>query len=155
MLNLLTQWLSGARSWLSRMFYWSQILSTEYRDNNTRTRVTTRWKYKIEWFLVWQLFPAIIVTGSTCIEWTCNGQSVEVLKDDGTSLCTLPDLPDERTYHTQSGLVICGGYRTMTSCYKFSSGVWTESHSLLHHRWIFHETRSKTSKFCLIHKSPF
>ena len=50
MLNLLTQWLSGARSWLSRMFYWSQILSTEYRDNNTRTRVTTRWNDKIEWF---------------------------------------------------------------------------------------------------------
>ena len=119
------------------MFYWSQNLSTEYRDNNTRTRVTTRWKYKIEWFLVWHLYLAIIVTGS----YVSNGQSVEVLREDGSSLCSLPDLPDYYRYHTQSGLVTCGGYRTQTSCYNFSSGVWTRSHSLLHSR-VYHSAWS-------------
>ena len=115
------------------MFYWSQNLSTEYRDNNTRTRDRIGWKYKIEWFSMWQLYLAIIVTGS----YDSNGQSVEVLRDDGSTLCSLPNLPDNNYGHTQSGLVTCGGAYGYTerSCYNFSSGVWTKSHSLKHPRY--------------------
>ena len=116
------------------MFYWSQNLSTEYRDNNTRIRDRIRWKYRIEWFLMWQLFLAIIVTGS----YKSNKRSVEVLRDDGSSLCYLPDLPYDYEGHTQSGLVTCGGTDsayTRIFCYTFSSGAWTQSHSLLNSRW--------------------
>lgn len=72
---------------------------------------------------------AIIVTSGVS-----NERSVEVLQSDGSSLCSLPDLPNDYFGHTQSGLVTCGGAYTQTSCYTFSSGVWTKSHSLLHSR---------------------
>ena len=74
---------------------------------------------------------AIIVTGSL----GSMRRSVEVLKDDGSSLCSLPDLPFDHYGHTQSGLVTCGGRYAQTSCYTFSAGVWTESHSLLQSRY--------------------
>jgi len=77
---------------------------------------------------------AIIVTGS----YKSNKRSVEVLRDDGSSLCYLPDLPYDYEGHTQSGLVTCGGTDsayTRIFCYTFSSGAWTQSHSLLNSRW--------------------
>ena len=34
--------------------------------------------------------------------------SAELLWPDGSSVCSLPDLPHEREDHTQSGLMACG-----------------------------------------------
>ena len=59
--------------------------------------------------------------------------SVEVLHSDGTPWCSLPDLPDDRWYHTQTGLEACGGVsneKIWTSCIKFSGGKWKPSHKL-------------------------
>jgi len=77
---------------------------------------------------------AIIVSGD---DGGSHG-SVEVLREDGSHLCILPDLPNYRTKHTQSGLITCGGtYPTSTrkSCVTFSSGVWTQTHSLIESRY--------------------
>ena len=59
-------------------------------------------------------------------------RAVEVLTSLGQALCSLPDLPDARHSHSQSGLVTCGGGETPASCLTFSpaSGTWTASHSL-------------------------
>ena len=57
--------------------------------------------------------------------------SVELLHGDGTPWCSLPDLPEDRWYHTQIGLLTCGGsHKTGTSCVKFSGGKWKPSHKL-------------------------
>ena len=74
------------------------------------------------------LFLAIIVTGG--MSYTSR-KSVDILKEDGTHFCSLPDLPESRYSHTQSGLVTCGGFESMQlkSCLTFSNGVWEETHS--------------------------
>ena len=62
------------------------------------------------------IFLAILVTG----DGGENKRSVEALWSNGSSLCSLPDLPDDHYVHTQSGLVTCGGYSREggeTSCY--------------------------------------
>ena len=62
---------------------------------------------------------------------------MELLSNDGTHWCNLPDLPEERYFHTQSGLIACGGSPNVTtsySCVTFSSGEWTHSHDLNHER---------------------
>ena len=64
-------------------------------------------------------------------------KSVELLHNDGTPWCSLPDLPDDRWHHTQTGLEACGGGGGYigggymgTSCIKFSGGMWKPSHKL-------------------------
>ena len=69
------------------------------------------------------IVAGIIITGGS------GGSGVELLRGDGTT-CTLPSLPEARTYHTQAGLVACGGWNTGTSCVTFSAGAWTPSHTL-------------------------
>ena len=69
------------------------------------------------------------------------GQYVEVLRSDGTPWCNLPDLPDYRAYHTQSGHIACGGQCTQSSCISFSEGKWMHSHNLTlprqkHSSWL-------------------
>ena len=59
-------------------------------------------------------------------------KQVELLKDDGTFWCNLPDHPDSPNRHTQNGLVTCGfpwrsGHRI---CYTFANGTWAQSHTL-------------------------
>ena len=56
-------------------------------------------------------------------------------------MCSLPDLPDDYFYHTQSGLVTCGGLSgdTPKSCLTFSGGQWITSHTLLQQR-AFHSS---------------
>ena len=78
------------------------------------------------------IYLAILVTGGGSGD---NERSVEALWSNGSSLCSLPDMPDVRYYHTQSGLVTCGGGSTSTSCYTFTNGVWTKSHTLRHERY--------------------
>ena len=56
--------------------------------------------------------------------------SVEVYIPANGESCSLPSLPDSRASHTMNGLIICGGWDTLTSCICFSSGQWITSHSL-------------------------
>ena len=72
------------------------------------------------------LFLAIIITGGGY-----SYHSVEVLKSNGSRWCSLADLPEKRTDHSQSGLIACGGLFTTDTCVKFSNGTWTQSHDNL------------------------
>ena len=66
------------------------------------------------------------------------------MKADGTPLCSLPPLPDDRHYHIQSGLITCGGLTGASkSCLTFKEGVWTKTHNL-GKTWNWHS--SWTSK---------
>ena len=55
-------------------------------------------------------------------------KSVEAISSYGTSLCTLPDLPDDRAYHTMDEHVLCGGElgKSSSSCYHYVAGLWTK-----------------------------
>ena len=84
------------------------------------------------------IYPAIIVTGS----YNDNERSAELLRMDGSSLCSLPDLPEDHRGHTQSGPVTCGGFdSTKTSCFTLTSEGWKLSHSLIYQRY-FHSVWS-------------
>ena len=57
----------------------------------------------------------------------------ELLYTNGTTLCSLPDIPNipNRVYHTQTGLVLCGGQsQARRSCVTFKEGTWVQTHSL-------------------------
>ena len=84
------------------------------------------------------VISALLVTGtSPSYPSDSVGQSVELLQetDSAWTTCSLPDLPDRRVGHTQSGAVVCGGFHTRSSCLTFSSGGWTQSHTLLEERY--------------------
>ena len=73
---------------------------------------------------------AIIITGG----WSISSyRSVEILRETGNYWCSLPDLPDIRYNHTQSGLITCGsgGYNsdTETSCLTLTDGQWMTSYN--------------------------
>ena len=85
----------------------------------------------------------IIITGSGGIDDQISS-SVEVLKSDGSPLCSLPSLPYPTWGHTQHGLTSCGGTRgeLRRLCYSFdtNTGTWNVSHNLLevrayHTKW--------------------
>ena len=89
------------------------------------------------------IFLGIIITGSGGRDGQISS-SVEVLKSDGTPLCSLPSLPYPTWGHTQHGLTTCGGTRgeLRRRCYTFdtNSGTWNVSHNLLevrayHTKW--------------------
>ena len=75
----------------------------------------------------------IIITGSGGHPGDRSG-SVEILKADGTPLCSLPDLPYETWGHTQNGLTSCGGANgyLRKRCYTFDpkTGTWSISHTM-------------------------
>ena len=49
--------------------------------------------------------------------------------------CSLPDLPDHRSYHTQDGGLTCGGDDfDSPSCLQWNSGKWLTSHTLTERR---------------------
>ena len=58
------------------------------------------------------------------------GKHVELLKDDGTFWCNLPDFPEFVDRHTQNGLVACGFPSHKRICYTFANGTWVQSHTL-------------------------
>ena len=63
--------------------------------------------------------------------------SVELLRADGSqSYCSPPQLPQNRRYHTQTGLTACGGVDSgaQRSCVTLTGGSWTTSHTLVHQR---------------------
>jgi len=55
-------------------------------------------------------------------------KSVEAITTNGTPLCTLPDLPDNRNSNTMDNHILCGGTRrsTTTSCLRYGAGEWTK-----------------------------
>ena len=73
------------------------------------------------------------------------GTSVNLLSEDGYYLCSLPRFAGIRRYHTQTGLVACGGGATpdfdpplahqAQTCDTFTNGQWKETHTLLYKRW--------------------
>ena len=65
-------------------------------------------------------FSVIVISGGNP-----NQQSVEAFNLDGTQLCTMAALPDERRYHTMDGGFLCGGADTKKSCLHISSGGWS------------------------------
>ena len=79
-------------------------------------------------------FSVIMITGG----WTPNvdRKRVELLYPDGTHMCELEPLPDKRVYHTQSGLITCGGDYTPNSCliFSLSDGTWQNHGSTLKQR---------------------
>ena len=76
---------------------------------------------------------AIIVTGGTH-----GSRSAELLHGNGSYWCSLPDLPEVRYGHTQTGLEACGSFRaatTKTTCVRLSGGTcWSPSHKLVEGR---------------------
>ena len=58
-------------------------------------------------------------------------RSVEIIREDGT-ICRLPDLPVDRSSHSQSGWVICGGANdASTTCTTLTvDAAWIISHHL-------------------------
>ena len=50
--------------------------------------------------------------------------SSEVLHSNGTSMCTLPPMPDVKWAHSQSSFTACGGAVTDKYCYTFRHGRW-------------------------------
>ena len=88
---------------------------------------------RIKWNVNQILYLVIIITGGYP-----SYKSVEILRSNGSYWCSLPDLPDDRSLHTQSGLITCGGYNSSdikTSCLSFSDGQWSTSHQLQHLRY--------------------
>ena len=61
--------------------------------------------------------------------------SVDIFVPSTGHSCSLPSLPKGREGHTMSGLTICGGANTMTTCLQLSSGQWTVSHNLTQMRY--------------------
>ena len=98
-------------------------------------------------------YSAIIVTGG--ITTPTRGladdisRSVQVLREDGSPLCSLPDLPDPRMDHTQSGLITCGGYSSSRQCLKFESGQWRQAWSLRADRLYHNAWHTNTSVILL------
>jgi len=66
--------------------------------------------------------------------------SVEVLNNDGTPLCMLSDLPNERLLHTMNNDMLCGGGNElpMASCLQYTDGGWKEYTSYTHKKKIYH-----------------
>jgi len=58
-------------------------------------------------------------------------KSVEAITTEGTPLCTLPDLPDERSAHTMDNHIMCGGSSTLSSCLYYGAGKWTKYRNVL------------------------
>ena len=75
------------------------------------------------------LIAGIIVSGGAA---ESARKLVEIFREDGT-ICTLPDLPADRSSHSQSGWIICGGAdgnAALQTCTTLEDGAWVESHNL-------------------------
>ena len=62
------------------------------------------------------------------------GKSVELYYTNGSRICFLPDLPYNRSSHSQTGVTACGGSGSSaanTSCHTLTNiGSWELSHNL-------------------------
>eukprot|EP00091_Calanus_sinicus_P017868 TRINITY_DN3888_c0_g1_i2.p1 TRINITY_DN3888_c0_g1~~TRINITY_DN3888_c0_g1_i2.p1 ORF type:complete len:316 (-),score=66.45 TRINITY_DN3888_c0_g1_i2:89-1036(-) len=64
--------------------------------------------------------------------------SVQVFNPSTGLSCSLPSLPEGRIYHTQDGLMVCGGGPSdkRQNCVTFTSGEWVLSHTLVNQRMV-------------------
>ena len=91
-----------------------------------------------------------MVTGGTGPEFD-NLDSVELLNMDGTWNCALPPLPTNLLFHSQSGLVVCGGGShtgIRKSCFTLSSD-WNKTHTLAEGR-AYHSSWASPKGIILI-----
>ena len=71
-------------------------------------------------------------------QYTGHDLTAEIYIPSTNKTCTLPNLPDRRTYSTVNGNLVCGGLHAKPSpgsrntCIKFdlTSGVWTSAYTL-------------------------
>ena len=70
---------------------------------------------------------AILITGGLRAD-----TKAEIYIPSRNSSCQLPDLPVRRYYHTQDGLLTCGGTSASQLCHTWDpeTGTWPESHNL-------------------------
>ena len=91
----------------------------------------------LEWSL--QVVLRILFINNISVVMVTGGSdltSVELLSINGTRLCALPSLPEYRAWHTQSGLVTCGGEGDQPpSCLTLSGGHWKKTHTLRQRRY--------------------
>ena len=79
--------------------------------------------------------------------------SVEVYHPGTNTSCSLPSLPEEIFWHSQDGLVLCGGYpNTGRSCYTLNTDTaqWTKTHSLSEKRYQHKSSRREDGSILLI-----
>ena len=85
------------------------------------------------------LVLAVLITGGDIDDEddVIKYSTVEVLTANGSSWCSLPNLPDIRQDHSQSGLLACGGWHRDTgkSCLTFNNGRWNLTHKLHYKRY--------------------
>ena len=98
------------------------------------------------------LIAGIIVSGGAA---ESARKLVEIFREDGT-ICPLPDLPADRSSHSQSGWVICGGSTgsgpndALKTCTTFVDGAWVESHNLTKGRKDHISWKTSTGDIILI-----
>ena len=74
------------------------------------------------------MFLAVLITGGYGRgDWV---SSAEIYLPSGKTSCSLPELTEERAWHTQDGPWACGG-RGIDTCEKWSEGSWTRSQGRL------------------------
>ena len=97
-----------------------------------------------------KLHAAIIVTGGAPSNTA--GTSVELLHSDGSPWCSLPDLPEYRLKHTQTGLEACGGCckSAYSTCVRLEAGSWAQSHQLVEKKRIHHSSWASPAGTLLI-----
>ena len=80
--------------------------------------------------------------------------SVEVYHPGTNTSCTLPSLPEEISYHSQDGLVLCGGYLLYSRRYchtlNTDTAQWTKTHSLSEKRDSHSSWRREDGSILLI-----
>ena len=82
---------------------------------------------------------AIIITGGKTRYGSKDETIVQLLNENGTYVCNLPKLPENRFGHTQNGLVLCGGGNysySIATCLRFENGSWIESYNLNAPRYL-------------------
>ena len=71
-------------------------------------------------------FPdAVLITGS----WNSPSNTAELYQPASGVSCALPQLPDNRRYHTvESSGLLCGGWETSDTCLQWSpdTGTWED-----------------------------
>ena len=84
------------------------------------------------------ILSVIIITGGR--DGNAASSSAEVWKPDVfPSPWSLPELPEGRDHHTQTGLTACGGGRsdaTLRSCVTLSENGWIKSNNLIQPRSV-------------------
>jgi len=91
---------------------------------------------------------AIVITGGYN-----KGKSTEIYLPSSNASCSLPELPEVRSWHTQDGPWACGGeggISTEVTCDQWSEGAWNQSHANLSVPRLSHVSWATASGLYLI-----